>query len=121
MMKRAIIAGLGVMEGSAAIAEHRPAADLIVYDAHIFTVSPTQPEAAAVAVLNGRFVAVGSDAEILRWRGPETRAIDAHGRRLLPGFNEAHVHLLDGSEAYASVHRNDATSVQEFGRRTGRV
>ncbi|HMI37296.1 MAG TPA: amidohydrolase family protein [Steroidobacteraceae bacterium] len=119
MMRRAILAGLCVIAGPAAIAEPRPAAELIVYDAHIFTVSPTQPEAAALAVLNGRIVAVGSDAEILCWRGPETRAIDAHGRRLLPGFNDAHVHLLDGGEAYASVQLNDATSVQEFAQRIG--
>jgi predicted amidohydrolase YtcJ len=38
---------------------------------------------------------------------------------LLPGFNDAHVHLLDGGEAYASVQLNDATSVQEFARRIG--
>jgi predicted amidohydrolase YtcJ len=119
MMKRAILAGLAVIAGSAATAGPRPAADLIVYDARIYTVNPAQPEAAAVAVLNGRIVAVGSDAEILRWRGPQTRAIDAHGRRLLPGFNDAHVHLLDGGEAYASVQLNDATSVQEFARRIG--
>jgi predicted amidohydrolase YtcJ len=119
MIKRLILAGLAVLAGPVVMAEPRPAADLIVYDARIFTVNPAQPEAAAVAVLNGRIAAVGSDAAILRWRGADTRVIDAHGRRVLPGFNDAHVHLLDGGDALASVQLNDATSVQEFARRVG--
>jgi predicted amidohydrolase YtcJ len=119
MMQRVILAGISLIASSAVMAGPRPAADLIVYDALIYTVNPAQPEAAAVAVLNGRIVAVGSNAAILRWRGPDTRAIDALGQRLLPGFNDAHVHLLDGGDALASVQLNDAASVQEFARRIG--
>jgi hypothetical protein len=105
--------------GAAAAAEPRPAADLIVHNAHIFTVNPTQPEASAVAVLNGRIVAVGSDAAALRWRGPATQVVDAHGQRLLPGFNDAHVHLMDGGVLLASVQLKDAASPEEFARRIG--
>src|ERR1700729_1076860 len=69
------------------------AADLIIHNAHIWTVNPKQPEAEALAVLNGRFVAVGSEAAVMHWQGPHTRIVDAQGKRLLPGFNDAHVHF----------------------------
>src|ERR1700677_3672464 len=78
---------------AAAVAESRPAAELIIHNARIWTVSPKQPEADALAVLNGRFVAVGTEAEVMRWQGPHTRIVDAQGNRLLPGFNDAHVHF----------------------------
>ena len=97
----------------------QPAADLIVHNALIYTVNPAQPEAAGVAVLNGRIVAVGSDAAALRWRGPSTKVVDAHGQRLLPGFNDAHVHLMDGGVLLASVQLKDAASPEEFARRIG--
>ncbi len=96
-----------------------PAADLIVGHARIWTVDPARPEAEAVAVLGGRIVAVGSDADVLAWRGARTRVVDAGGRRLLPGFNDAHVHFSDGGSALASVHLNDTTSAAEFVRRVG--
>jgi hypothetical protein len=117
-MKAVVLAALTIAT-CAAMAEPQPAADLIVHNAHIYTVNPAQPEAAALAVLNGRIVAVGSDAAILRWRGPHTQLVDAHAGRVLPGFNDAHVHLMDGGVALASVQLNDAGSVEEFARRIG--
>ena len=98
----------------------QPAADLIVRHARIWTVNPAQPEAEAVAVLNGRIVAVGSDKAIDAWRGAQTRVVDAGGKRLVPGFNDAHVHFLDGGASLAAVQLNDATSVAEFVRRIGK-
>src|SRR5476649_1250097 len=79
---------------SAAIAapassDSHPAADLIVRNAHIWTVNPKQPQAEAVAILNGRITAVGAEAGVMAWRGPGTRVVDANGGRLLPGFNDA--------------------------------
>ncbi len=99
--------------------ESRPAADLIVRHARIWTVDPARPEAEAVAVLNGRIVAVGSDRAVAAWRGSHTQVVDAQGKRLVPGFNDAHVHFLDGGASLASVQLNDATSVDEFVRRIG--
>jgi predicted amidohydrolase YtcJ len=94
-----------------------PAADLIIRHARIWTVNPAQPQAEAVAVLNGRITAVGSDAAVLRWRGPQTRVVDAQGNRLLPGFNDAHVHFSDGGRALSAVQLNDATSLKDFVKR----
>jgi predicted amidohydrolase YtcJ len=91
-----------------------PAADLIVRNAHIWTVNPKQPQADALAVLNGRFVAVGSEAAVMRWQGARTRVVDAKGNRLLPGFNDAHVHFSDGGAALSAVQLTGVTSLKEF-------
>jgi predicted amidohydrolase YtcJ len=100
-----------------ATGDSHPAADLIIRDARVWTVNPAQPQAEAVAVLNGRITAVGSDAAVLLWRGPNTRVVDANGHLLLPGFNDAHVHFADGGAALTAVQLNDATSLKEFVKR----
>lgn len=100
-----------------ALADSRPAADLIVTHARVWTNDPARPEAEAFAVLGERIVAVGSNDEIAAWRGPATRALDAGGRRVLPGFDDAHVHLVDGSQRLTQVKLKDADSPAEFARR----
>ncbi|AHE52951.1 hypothetical protein NX02_06095 [Sphingomonas sanxanigenens DSM 19645 = NX02] len=70
-------------------------ADLIVFNAKIFTGSRAQPEASALAVKNGRIYFVGPDADILALRNSRTRLIDAHNRRLIPGIVDAHTHVLN--------------------------
>jgi len=100
-------------------AQTKPAADLIIQNARVWTVDPAHPEAEAVAILGDRIVAVGSSHEVDAWRGPHTRVVDAAGKRLLPGFNDAHVHFMDGGAQLDNVELNDATSKQEFVRRIG--
>ena len=58
-------------------------------------------------------------SEVDAWRGARTRTIDASGKLLLPGFNDAHVHFVDGGLSLDSVQLNDATSAAEFARRIG--
>ena len=100
-------------------AQSKPAADLIINHAKIWTVDASRPEAQAVAVLGDRIVAVGSNDEVNQWRGPTTRAIDAGGKLLLPGFNDAHVHFIDGGASLDRVQLKDAATPQEFARRIG--
>jgi len=100
-------------------AQSGPAADLIITHANIWTVDPSRPRAQAVAILGDRIVAVGSDQEINAWRGPQTHVLDAGGKLLLPGFNDAHVHFVDGGASLDSVQLKDAASPQEFARRIG--
>lgn len=102
---------------ASAWAQTRPAADMIVTHANIYTVDRQHPRAQAVAVIGERIVAVGSKAEIDAWQGPKTLVIDARGELLLPGFNDSHVHFTDGGAALAEVQLNDATSADEFRRR----
>jgi predicted amidohydrolase YtcJ len=70
-------------------------ADLIVFNAKIATGSLTKPEASALAVKRGRIYAVGIDSEILGLKDHNTKLIDADGRRLIPGINDAHTHILN--------------------------
>jgi predicted amidohydrolase YtcJ len=100
-----------------AFAQSRPAADLIIRNAKIWTVDSARPEAEAVAVFGDRITAVGSNQDIDAWRGPNTRVQDAAGKRLLPGFNDAHVHFTEGGQHLDNIQLNDATSPQEFTRR----
>jgi predicted amidohydrolase YtcJ len=94
-------------------------ATLILVNGKVWTENPAQPTAQAVAVDGNRILRVGTDADIRKFAGPATRVIDLHGRLLLPGFNDAHVHLFGGGESLTSVQTRDATSQAEFKQRIG--
>src|SRR5437016_1123702 len=98
-------------------AQPKPSATLIVTNAAVYTVDKQRPKAEAVAVIGDRIVAVGSHAEIELWRGPETKVIDARGKLMLPGFNDAHVHFIQGGAQLDQVQLTDAASPQEFAKR----
>jgi predicted amidohydrolase YtcJ len=100
-------------------AQGKPAADLIILNAEVWTVDKALPNAHAVAVLGDRIVAVGGNTEMETWRGPHTRVIDANGKLLLPGFNDAHVHFVSGGMQLDNVDLKDAASPQEFARLIG--
>jgi predicted amidohydrolase YtcJ len=102
-----------------ASAQSRPAADLIIIKAKVWTVDKSRPTAQAVAVLGDRIVAVGSNADVEAWRGPATKVIDAGGKLLLPGFNDSHVHFVSGGLQLEQVQLNDVTSKEEFVSRIG--
>ena len=72
-------------------------AELIVTNARILTMDEDNPTAEALAVANGRILAVGTKAEIEALAGPATRRIDAKGGSVLPGFIESHLHMLMGA------------------------
>jgi predicted amidohydrolase YtcJ len=72
-------------------------ADLVIHNAHILTMDDQHPRADAIALTGNRITAVGDDAEILELAGPKTRVVDAGGATVLPGFNEAHMHIFGGS------------------------
>lgn len=69
-------------------------AELVIENADIVTMDPLRPRVRALAVSGGRVVALGDDAVDLA--GPQTRRIDAGGRMVLPGLQDAHIHLQDG-------------------------
>src|SRR6185312_8640137 len=96
------------------MAQAHPAAETIITNANVWTVDRNHPTAEAVAILNDRIVAVGTSAEMDGWRGPQTRIIDAAGKLLLPGFNDAHVHFVSGGFQLDQVQLNDAKSKEVF-------
>ena len=69
------------------------APDLVLHNGKIVTVDEDFSIAQAVAIRDGRFVAVGSDSEILSLAGSNTRQVDLEGNTVLPGFNDSHLHL----------------------------
>ena len=75
-------------------------ADLIVSNARITTLDPARPGATALAVRDGRFIAVGDDAGLRGLRGDRTLMVDAGGRRLIPGLNDSHIHVIRGGLNY---------------------
>ena len=97
---------------------HAPA-DLVIRNAKVHTVDPSQPEAQALAILGDRIAAVGSDEQINSWIGLQTKVLDARGASVLPGFNDSHVHFVDGSLALGEVQLGDVTAREEFTRRVG--
>lgn len=78
-------------------------ADLILRGGKIWTANPGRPWAEAIAVRGDRIAAVGSNAEADALRGPATQVIEARGRLVTPGFNDAHIHFLGGALRLAEV------------------
>jgi predicted amidohydrolase YtcJ len=72
------------------------APDLILYGGRITTLDRSQPNANAVAIKDGTFVAVGRDEDVRPLAGGETTVIDLKGRRLLPGLIDNHLHIIRG-------------------------
>ena len=74
-----------------------PRADIIVTNARVLTVDPGRPRAEALAIVDNEIMAVGSAGDIDGLKSHATRVIDAGGASVLPGFNDAHVHLFCGA------------------------
>jgi predicted amidohydrolase YtcJ len=89
-------------------------ADLIVVNAGVRTMDRSKPKAEAFAVLGNKIIAVGNSAEIRQLAGAGTKTIDAGGKLVLPGFNDSHVHFLDGGAGLSSVDLRDAKTAREF-------
>lgn len=76
-------------------------ADLILYNGKIHTVNKLQPSATAVAIKDGKFIAVGDDASLLEKYSTEaTLQIDLKQKRVIPGLNDSHIHLIRGGLNY---------------------
>ena len=87
--------------------------DLIVHNAVVFTGEPFDETAEAVAVRANQILKVGSNREILRLQRPQTVLIDAKGAAVLPGFNDAHLHLVEGGLSLDGVDLSGAATFDE--------
>jgi predicted amidohydrolase YtcJ len=90
------------------------AADLVVTNANIRTMDAKRFVGRAMAVIGRKIRAVGSEDEVKQWIGPKTKVIDAGGKTIVPGFNDAHVHFMETGYQLASVDLRDAKTPQEF-------
>lgn len=76
----------------------QPKADLILVNGVVWTVDDKNPTAQAVAIKDGKFIAVGKTTDILKLRGKETQVIDLRQRFVMPGFNDNHVHFASAAQ-----------------------
>jgi len=70
--------------------------DLILHHGLVTTLDRANPVATAIAVKDGKFLAVGHDSDVMKLAGPRTRIIDLKGRRVLPGLIDNHLHIIRG-------------------------
>src|SRR5882672_1022059 len=96
----ALASGLGLRSGSAEAQSATTAPDLILHNGKITTLDRQNPEAQAVAIRDGRFVAAGTDRELMAQAGPATKQIDLRGRRVIPGLIDSHMHIIRGGLNY---------------------
>ena len=93
-------------------------ADLVITGGMVWTgLSTGRAQPGAVAVANGRILAVGDSAEIARFVGPRTAILRAAGGLVMPGFADGHTHFIDGGFQLAAVNLRDAATPAEFIRR----
>jgi predicted amidohydrolase YtcJ len=87
LSRRALLESLAALAG---LKKLEP--ELILHGARIYTMDRTQPRAEAVAIAGGRFVAAGSDSDVLALATARTRKIHLEGKTVVPGFIDAHTH-----------------------------
>lgn len=87
---------------------------LAVVNARIWTGNAKRPWAEAIAVRGDTIAAVGSSAEIRKMAGAATNVIDAHGQMVVPGFNDAHTHIISAGRGLSMVKLRDASTPAEF-------
>lgn len=95
----------------------KSAPDLVIVNADIRSMDPLRPRARAIAITDGRVLALGDDAEMRALGNGRTRVIDAGGRLMLPGFQDTHIHLQDSGTGFCtSVNLEQARTVAELQR-----
>lgn len=105
-----IAAGLAASASAYARWETRP--DAILHNGRILTMSTREREVEAIALAGSRIFAIGTSAEMLALAGPGVRRIDLGGRRVTPGFNDAHSHPCDGGVALLTQVALDVDSIE---------
>ena len=98
----------------------RPIADTIYIHANIYTgvVDGSSfhavQRAPAMAVGGDKLIAVGNESDVMKLKGPQTTVVDLHGRFVMPGFNDAHMHLTEAGRKKLTVDLTGTRSLQEF-------
>jgi predicted amidohydrolase YtcJ len=96
-------------------------ADLVLRSGKIVTLDPAQPVVAAIAVRGGRIAAIGSDEQIMRDIGPQTRVFNLAGKLAVPGFIEGHGHFTGLGQSRMVLDLTGAKSWDEIVAQVGRA
>jgi hypothetical protein len=121
MMRIAPILLLAVASGVSAQTAQKPKADLIFTHGNIYTGVVDAPSSLgagqrseALAILGDRIIAVGKRDEIMKLKGPETKIVDLEGHFVMPGFNDAHMHLASAGLEKMNVNLTGVKTLDEF-------
>lgn len=112
--RREFLYGLGVLSASSLFAMERREPDVILYNGSFWTVNPRQPRAQAVAISDSRFVAIGSNDEILALASGNAKKIDLGGKTVLPGFIDAHSHPAEAGLSHLRMVDCDLRSIADI-------
>jgi len=114
-VRRLLLASLVTLVPLAACGQK---ADIVIQGGPVWTgLSTGRGQPGAVAIADGKILAVGESAAIARYVGSKTEVLRAAGGLVMPGFADGHTHFIDGGFQLASVNLRDATTPQEFVRR----
>jgi predicted amidohydrolase YtcJ len=89
-------------------------ATLAILNADVVTLNPNQPRAEAIAIHNGKIIAVGSNTEIRKHTSNETKLIDAEGKTVIPGLVDCHVHMTGLGQFLQNLDLRNAESIKEM-------
>lgn len=109
-----IAASAIVLAACAVSTPTQDSADLIIQNARIYTVDAGMPWAEAVAIGDGRIVAVGESAGMSGLIGKDTRIVDLGGRLLMPAFGDAHVHPVFGGMSFSRCSLHEGKSIADY-------
>jgi hypothetical protein len=98
-----------------------PDADLILYNAKVYTLNRKKPEAQAIGVKGNKIVKVGSNVEVLKLKTFKTNAIDLKGKTVLPGFVDCHIHMRSYAKTLEQIELRDVVSIKQLQRRLRKV
>ncbi len=88
-------------------------ADIILTGGTVLPMDKGQPPASAIAVGQGRVLALGNETDVMAWRGTRTHIIPLNGRTVLPGFTDSHIHLVEWALQQQQVNLWGTTSLRE--------
>ena len=91
-----------------------PEATLAILNANVITLNPKQPKAEAIAIRNGKIIAVGSNKEIRKHIQNKTKAIDARNKTVVPGFVDCHVHMTGFGRSLQTLDLRNVKSIREM-------
>jgi len=114
LLCRAALAAVFAVGSLTVASAQNPAADTVLVGGKVVSVDVALSVRSALAVRDGRIVAVGTDAEVRRLAGPATRVIDLQGRTVIPGLIDSHMHATRAALSFATeVNWIGATSLAE--------
>jgi predicted amidohydrolase YtcJ len=87
---------------------------IILYNSILATQNTAQPRAQAVAIVNGKILAVGRDEDVMNLAGPDTEKIDLDGRLVVPGFIDSHIHFYEWALKRQGLKLDDLTHLEEL-------